>query len=250
MSTEIKPIHTSCKNCVFSLYDNITQIDCAIKYLDIYRTNEVEILEAYDNDKEFYVINNKKCIGYREPKWFDTLGMSDSSMDEKITKFFESNYINYFAILDTIEMDQDQLDESIKALSQLSLSPQKLIIIRYAYKNNNLPYSVIEATFKKYNLSIPWKIQTILDPELSNKDILYQIITQNNKYRFVLYSKNWNDVSILIDKGNDIVYKQLKAFNILSTENKDSLLFSIGVYKYMMFNGENILDNSTYYTVI
>lgn len=250
MSNAIKPIHTSCKNCVFSVYDNITQNDCELKYLDIYKKNNVEILEAYDNDKEFYVINDKKCIGYREPKWFDALGMSDASNEEKIAKYFDSNYINYFAILDTLEINKDQFDSCIKALSELSFTPQKLIIIRYAYKNNDLPYSLIETTLKKYNINVSWKIQTILDSELSHEDILYQIVTQNNKYRFVLYSKNFNTINSLINTANDIVYKQLKSFNILSNNNKDSILFSIGVYKYMMFSGENILNNQSYYTII
>ena len=62
MST-INAVHTPCKNCVFAIYDNITQTNCALHYLDIYRDKDIEILEAYDNDKEFYIINNKKCIG-------------------------------------------------------------------------------------------------------------------------------------------------------------------------------------------
>lgn len=250
MSLVIKPIHTSCKNCVFSLYDKVTQHGCGLNYLDVYRNNNVEIIEAYDNDKEFYVINDKKCIGYREPKWFDSLGMADAPMQDKITKYFESNYINYFLILDTLEMNKDQFDAAIKNLSSASFAPQKLIIIRYAYKDNDLPYTLIENTFKKYNVDISWKIHTILDNELSHDDILYQIITQNNKYRFVLYSKDATNLNDLIIQANNIVYKQLKSFNILSTTNKQNIVFSIGTYKYMMFHGENILNNPLYYTVV
>lgn len=250
MMNAIKPIHTSCKNCVFSIYDHLTQTDCALKYLDTYKVNNTEILEAYDNDKEFYIINDKKCIGYREPKWFDRLNMADASMDEKIAQYFQSNYINYFLILDTLEMNIDEFDTSIKNLSEAPFAPQKLIIIRYAYKDNDLPYTLIENTFKKYNVNIPWKIHTILDPELSNEDILYQIISQNNKYRFVLYSTNLIDSHILINEANDVVYKKLKSFTILSNTQKNSIIFSIGIYRYMMFHGENILNNQSYYTIV
>lgn len=250
MTQAINSIHTSCKNCVFSIYENITQTDCALKYIDLYKDKNIEVLEAYDNDKEFYIINNKKCIGYREPKWFDRYNMSDSSMSDKITKYHELNRINYFMILDTFEMSTETFEECVKNISAYTYMPEKLIIIRYAYVDKTLPFTIIEDTFKKYNLDLAWKIHTILDEELSTDDILYQTITQNNKYRFVLYTKDTEDTDKLLEKANDIVYKELDQFNILSTENKRSLIFSIGIYKYTMFHGENILDNDSYYTII
>ena len=80
----IHAIHTPCKNCVFAKYEENTQTGCELDYIEKYKNLESEILEVYDNDKEFYVINDKKCLGYREPKWFEQLSMSDSSMEEKI----------------------------------------------------------------------------------------------------------------------------------------------------------------------
>ena len=53
MST-VNTIHTPCKSCVFALYEDKTQTDCGLNYISKYRQKDnVEVLEAYDNDKEF-----------------------------------------------------------------------------------------------------------------------------------------------------------------------------------------------------
>ena len=54
--TPISKIHTPCKDCVFALYNDITQVGCKTKTLDIFKQRGVTILEVYDEEKEFYVI--------------------------------------------------------------------------------------------------------------------------------------------------------------------------------------------------
>lgn len=54
-------IHTSCKDCVFATYDEDTQTGCRAGRLDKYRQNGSDIIEAFDNEKEFFVINKKLC---------------------------------------------------------------------------------------------------------------------------------------------------------------------------------------------
>lgn len=252
MTQAIAAVHTPCKNCVFAVYDDITQIDCALKYIDTYKAKNIEIVEAYDDDKEFYVINNKKCIGYREPNWFKHLHMENSTLQEKIDKYNELNSIGYCLILDTQTFDLDNFDAAIAKISSLCVKPQKLIIIRYALNpSKNLNYSNIEQIFAKYKIDFAWKVQTILDENLQAEDILYQTVTQNTQYRFMLYCNDCAaDLNILVKTANDIVYKQLDQFNILSVENKHALMFSAGVYKYSIFHGTNILEDTSNYTFI
>ena len=55
-------IHTPCKDCVFAIYDDKTQINCSQDCIDKYKKLDVPIVEVYDDDKEFYVIEGRKCI--------------------------------------------------------------------------------------------------------------------------------------------------------------------------------------------
>lgn len=109
--SSISQIHTSCKNCVFSIYSDITQTGCALNFLSKYKEKNTEILEAYDEQKEFYIINNKKCLGYREDGWFKQFDMVGSTTDEKIKKFKETNYIDYLMLIDLKKFDNKKFEQ-------------------------------------------------------------------------------------------------------------------------------------------
>jgi len=252
MNQSINPIHTPCKKCVFAKYENKTQIDCELKYLDIYRNKNIEILEAYDEDLEFYVINQKKCIGYREPKWFDMVGLSNSTLEEKITKYKELNKIHYALTIDTLNMTVDNFENIIKSVSGLSIKPQKLIIIRHLVDNHQLPYNIIESTFNKYDIKNIWRIKTVLDTELSRGDVLHQVVGENSSYRFIAYTNDCDaDLNKLIEKANSVVYENFDQFNILTLETEaKTIIFSVGVYRYTNAMGASILENQSNYTVI
>lgn len=99
LDDQINTIHTPCKSCVFAKYDNNTQNGCELNYLDKYRTKNASILEAYDDEKEFYIINGKKCMGYRENKWFKQFNLENSDIESKIKIYKEKNYLDYILSL-------------------------------------------------------------------------------------------------------------------------------------------------------
>ena len=66
-----KPRHlqTNCKTCVFATYDGGTQVACEAGRVEKYEKQGL-LIEAYDNDKEFYVIDTL-CNFLRPPHWND-----------------------------------------------------------------------------------------------------------------------------------------------------------------------------------
>jgi hypothetical protein len=58
---------TPCKTCVFARYNGDTQVGCAFDRVEKFRKQGVEVLEVYDDDKEFYVIKNI-CRAHRDKK--------------------------------------------------------------------------------------------------------------------------------------------------------------------------------------
>lgn len=252
-SSQINSIHTPCKNCVFAIYDNITQNNCALNFLDIYKKNDVEILEAYDNEKEFYIINNKKCIGYREPKFFDKQNMKTSSLEEKIQYFHEHNHLDYSVIIDLKKLTKEHLDHMFQQLSASTVQPHKMIITRYINQNNSndFPYTYIESIIKQHNINYSWRMQTILDETLSMEDTLRTTINNSIQQRFVLYVKDFTEqLCELIDKANTVIHKDLSQFAVLSDQSYNAIVFSSAVYKFAKFHNENLLENTNTYTVI
>lgn len=251
--TTINSVHTSCKNCVFAKYDGITQIDCELKFIDIYKNHDIEIIEAYDNDKEFYIINTKKCIGYREQKWFDSLGMQNSNLQDKINKFNETNILNYLAIID-LELFNNIEDFRLicENISQLPIKPQKIIFVRHIDEKLEFTYDKLYSVINSMNLGCEWTIQTILDESINHDQTIFDITISNPKYRFILSVISPDtDLKHIIIKANQIVHKDLGQFLILSNLNKTALIYSSIQYRYsVLHNEEDILLIDKYYTFI
>ena len=56
-----KMVETSCKECIFAVYENDTQVGCFANRIEKFKEAK-EIIEAYDDEKEFYVRDFVTCI--------------------------------------------------------------------------------------------------------------------------------------------------------------------------------------------
>lgn len=246
----IHSIHTPCKNCVFATYNQNTQYGCGLNYLDKYKADNL-VLEAYDDEKEFYIINDKKCIGYRENSWFDKFNMGDSSMEEKIQKFYETNKLHYLAIINLRRMTLSEFDDICSQISKSNIEPQKIIFIRHQENSKNFSYQSIENILKAHNIKYKWRIQSMLDASISDREVLHNIITINPKYRFILnVDDHTNQVENMLIQTNKIVHHDLDQFSVLSTNDHRCIIFSGGVYRFGIATKQDILSNKESYQII
>jgi hypothetical protein len=249
--SSINKIHTPCKSCVFAIYSESTQTGCALDYIEKYKNKDIEILEVYDEDKEFYVINNKKCIGYRENKWFAKYDLEHSSLETKIAKFNELNHIEYLMVVDLKDFDLDGLEVLKDGVSKLIHKPHKIIFIRYQ-NDKRFPYDRIKEFFESTSINCKWRIQTMVDNSLSHKDILHNITNLNKGYRFIVdINKPTNNISPLVEKANNIVYKDLDSVLALKNQDASAILFSAPSYRWsIIVEKVDILDTEENYIVV
>jgi hypothetical protein len=248
--SEINTVHTPCKNCVFATYNDKTQTDCALKYLDIYKQQNVDILDVYDDDKEFFVINNKKCIGYREPKWFAQFNLEDSSLQMKIDQYFKLNHLHYALVINLKEYTLQDLDYTISQISSLQVQPQKVVLIRYI-EQKHLTYQNIQKILTYHNIQFEWRIQSMVDNNLSYIEILHNVVVTNNKYRFMVAVESPSeDVGEFITGMNKLVHQELKQFNVASTKDKKCLGFSTFLYRFGSVTNQHIFSNPDSYLII
>lgn len=251
----INAVHTACKNCVFAIYNKQTQSGCELNYIDDFKKNNEEIIEVYDNDLEFFVINNKKCLGYRELSWFKGLGLEDATMAKKKDYFLTNNHINYLLVIDLKDMDSS-LEALSKSILRCSYKPQKVILVRYTKDIEKFAFDVLDKFLRDTNLSsTPWRIQTMENNESKFEDILHTIISLNKKNRFIAYvrykeNENYYLKEILL-KANNIVYEQMKKFDIISDLEKRCVLFSAPSYRFgMLVLKKDIFQDNGHYTYI
>jgi hypothetical protein len=245
MNQQIAPIHTPCKQCVFAQYLDTTQIGCHLEYIEIYKKNNIEILEAYDDNKEFFIINNKKCIGYRENKWFEKRDMANASIEQKIAKYEESNFAHYVAVINLKDLSLLDLEQIYHNLSSCTIKPQKIVMIRYINDEKNFPYKDIEKIFYKQESIIPWRIQTMLDNNIPYQHILCDIAKNNKFCRFLLdVSENNSKINDIINHVNNKVYKELKSFCVCTDQSKKILFYSSTILRHAYDSGKDIINDS------
>lgn len=243
MST-IASIHTACKKCVFADYKNNSQVGCSIGYLEKYRNINATILEAYDEEKEFYIINDKKCLCYRENSWFNQYNMQNSTIEEKIVKVKESNHLHYLLVINLYNFKYNDLTKIAQDIANLSVKPQKIIFVRYA-NNKDFEFKVLNDLLKQSNLNCSWRIQSMIDDSLDYGQILHNIVSMNKGYRFILSVKNpTSDMNNIISYADNRVYGELGSLHATSNKDKSAILFSAPSYRFsLLIEGKNILED-------
>jgi hypothetical protein len=250
----IEIIHTPCKNCVFAIYDSKTQTGCHLNYLDKYRDKNTEILEVYDNDLEFFIINGKKCIGYRENKWFAQYGLEHSSIEDKIAKIKELNKVDYVLIINFLEIGDSWEDlENLKTtLSSLTIHPGKIIFIRRPEGETTI-YAEIQKIMTQSKINCKWRIQTMVDESMSNQDILHNAINNDKSYRFICHLKKAisNSLNHVVVTANNIVYQELDKFMVLTDQDNTCVFFSAGVYRFSLAEtGVDLLSDNNSFQIV
>ena len=247
--SEIAKVHTPCKNCVFAVYDNNTQTDCSLHYIEKFKHNNIEILEAYDNQKEFYIINNKQCIGYTKKSWLIKHNLLDAPITEIVTKYQQYNKLNYVAVINTKGLSLDNVVKVLDNIKKLNIKPAKVVLVRYPDPNNKLEYSTLKSFLD--NLHIEWKLQSSVDIDTPFYVFVDNIATIETKYRFVLgVVEPTNEMNSIINKANQIVHDDMGQFMLLKNSENTCIVFSSMVYRYNRFMGGNLLQDNNQHQII
>jgi len=121
---KLKPLgeflYTSCKDCKFAIYNEATQTGCQADQIE--RFGEENIVEAYDEDKEFYVI--KTVCPYMTPKGEDVT-IKDVEKTANLVTFgiaLDLSYIKQNADLIKKTIESICALEYDKALFKVSIS--------------------------------------------------------------------------------------------------------------------------------
>lgn len=114
-------VTTSCKECVFAEIDEakLTQTGCKLGRLDKFKKNKTEIIEAYDDELDFYVIT-RFCNTYREKDWAEC-----QEVDLEIAVKEETKILLNFIVVARSDDTMEQLTDTLLGIK--SLNRQDLI---------------------------------------------------------------------------------------------------------------------------
>ena len=151
-----KTIVTSCRDCKFSNFEQTTkQVGCVFDLLDKYKAAGIGVIEAYDENFEFNVIN-RICM-YSRPH------------DNPISKqeVLEQIKVKYQIILHLGNGSLEEYNNCLDSIQQQWIKPQHITVIR-PYGLDVQPFQYTKRLAKS---NIAWRYQDTLESKLKLEDL-------------------------------------------------------------------------------
>lgn len=226
-------IKTNCKNCAFAIYSINTQVGCEHNRLEKFNN----IIEAYDDEKEFFIIN-RLCNYYRDKNWGYTNTDIDRAQKESATSFdilFNYKILNddhvhhilniinnnkYYSNKCNIILFHNYVDDSIvtEKIIHISKNSKYKINISVCYESNNFVDNYV--TKSKSDFHVVVDQENILsfnsDQLLSINDNINKDLEKNIcfKYNNIFYIHNLTYKSLFNTEDNNGDYTENKKIYI------------------------------------
>jgi len=217
-----KIIRTSCKDCVFAKYDGMTQVDCLHdrinKFNQLPENNETfqYVTEAYDEEKEFFVIN-RLCTLYRDKNtWNNGNADTEKALNEVKVKFD--------VLIDLSKFTDEYYSYVKKLMAEAVLYDENRFNI-YLYHNKSLDKEHRKKMLQLLKILPKCNLNVFFDKGILEHKILSQ--TKNSYHMFIDHD-NRVDFDIFT-KVNNLVNNDLK--KLLVIKNKNNYIVSNLSYK-------------------
>lgn len=161
---QFSQIRTECKECCFAEYVGKTQTGCKMGVLDKIPDNVVEV---YDEEKEFFVINDRHCHFCRDKAWAEFY--ADKNLEELVRAQSQLK-ISYFIWYDNTS-NIDELKHTVMLADNQCLKPVKITVI-----NNSMRSIRDEIRSQKYQGRV--EIENILI-ERDKDDIIHYCVNKS-----------------------------------------------------------------------
>lgn len=124
MDREVRRTHTCCKNCVFAMYVGNTQVGCELgrtrKFMD-----QGFLLEARDDEKEFFLVNGRNCRAYRNKIWGENV-----TKPERPKRVREEMAVRVDAlVIIPSGLNFAALERTIRSLKSQTLRPNQVVFV-------------------------------------------------------------------------------------------------------------------------
>ena len=233
---------TSCKSCDFAKYDGNTQIGCHLDMIDKFKKAGTEIIEAYDEDKEFYVVKERLCHFSRPEAWG-----KGRSLEEKIKAVKFETKVPFNAII-FAEHNYDALKRTLGSLYRQTYLPVHITVIRSMNSQIRPGHITDLLGYRK----IKWRLENLRQNEMSNWRA-FHLVQKFCIYPYhAIFQSGYKAPKNFFENINNAIIDDLKQFGIIKDQPSSQKIIGSGtviptsVYSHVYFNGNsdiNFVDN-------
>jgi len=211
---------TSCKECVLAVYDGDTQVSCLAN-----RIEKLDHIEAYDEDKNFYVVK-RFCNYYRAS---NESYLCDGKPDLEKIKY--ESLITYDVVILCNDVNEDYYNYIIKLFdsikSKYDVSKVEIHLL-YTIANKKQIQIIKELSNVMGNCSVTF---------YRDKLFLHNLLTKSKRsYHLLIDRYNVPDVNIL-NRINSLVNDDMK--KLITINNNGAYAVSNLAYKITSFQNKS-----------
>jgi hypothetical protein len=229
---ENNTVRTSCKNCVFATYRDNTQIGCLhdrIHSLKLMETeNNCYVTEAYDDEKEFFVVN-RFCNMYRDKtKWNNGIPDTIKAQDE--------SKVTFNVIVDLGYLSEDYQKYIVNFIIHCEKYGINKVDFHFIH-NNMLTKDQKQAAFKVGSMVAGNKISIYFNRTY----LMHSSIIRSTRSFSVIVTEHNRVAQNILHLVNNEINVNLK--KILLIKNNENFIFSNIAYKvHCLQNSINDFD--------
>ena len=205
--TELTGVITSCKECVFAMYVGDTQMDCSLGRLERFGKSGAVVIESYDDDKEFFVIE-RFCNTYRPEDWepkYKKLTKEDSALRESQATFD-------FVVIYDGHSGLKSLEKTFFDIRQQSILPKKVIVVEKGGEDKMGVIGVLEKFFS--DVAISYRYVVYMDDEYDGSlDFIDESFKQVNSMYYCVINSEQEIIPNIIERINTVINKEMKPFS-------------------------------------
>ena len=234
----LPPILTSCKDCCFATYVDNTQVGCQVSMIDRFKAVNT-VVDAYDKDKEFFVILNHQCMLKRSHVWKD-----ENVSSQMFCHVLYDTPFPYHVVILGDDSATDIVD-TINNMEGQTLLPAKISVIRPFGSTSNITTVRVALADVAFKSGIKWRLENILNPDINLPTTMQQLVLNNNKIPYVVFI----DAGILLSKTTlaeirEKIYIDLLQFSAIEYHGVTIMPFNIWKYFKLTSNPQHsIVDN-------
>jgi hypothetical protein len=235
----VNNLHTVCKNCIYAIYneENKSQIGCEFDRIEKLKKNGIKVIESYDDEKEFFVLDNHACMSYREKDFLNNVSLEEA---KKITRKQMSPRIA--AVINVVDDNKENLKNIIKNISDQTIKFSEVIFCT----NKTTKPSDIISILNELKCTFKWNIKQILDDYwLGSKSINVSVQKSKSTY-FSLFDSNFNIPNKFVEEIDKAICDDLKRFIILEPidEKGNGATFQTYAFNALRGNEEAFVEES------
>jgi hypothetical protein len=252
---------TSCKDCVFAVYENNTQCGCSTGRLEKFKDVGTHIVEAQDGEKEYMVIE-RFCNHYREKNWMTNskpvrswgrIKNKEKTVKKEtqircgviiilknIAPIQDDDFSERIAQIAANELTVENMEKTILAcLKQKEVKPDYIVVVNSSEVPHTEIISRMHHTIKKK--AVFYAVRTSHN-EASLEECIDLAFAQAKNGHYIVFEGGYEPPPNFLDKINSLINEELQPILLLKPQNKiDGMFVQTMIHKMLGGNAEKPL---------